>query len=216
MRRAAAGLFARRSQPVLAMRARPGWRALRPWRDRSLRMLSRARRRGPYDRTPCRRSTCAWRAHRPAHARLTTTWPGAPCPARSPMLDGKKAAGAAKTALNLVGDEQRAVLAAEFESPGEIIVVRKDDALALDGFDDETGDLPRPEDTFQCRDIVERHFDAFRQKRPKTGAENTVPVQRERAIRQAMKRVRAIDDPRAAGCSPRKFQCGLDRFSAGI
>ena len=57
------------------------------------------------------------------------------------MLAGEEAAGAAEAGLDLVGDEQRAVLAAQPLRLVQVAVVRQVDALALDRLEDEGGDV---------------------------------------------------------------------------
>src|SRR5262245_19515394 len=83
------------------------------------------------------------------------------------MLNRQKAAGAAESGLDLVDDEQRAVLAAELCRAAQIAVVGNVDALALDWLDDEGREPARREHALQRRKIVERHLDAIRQERPK-------------------------------------------------
>ena len=56
------------------------------------------------------------------------------------MLDGEELAGAAQPGLDLIGDEQRPVLAAQRLNAGEVVLARQVDALALDRLDDEGGD----------------------------------------------------------------------------
>ena len=108
------------------------------------------------------------------HLRVSTaptgTWPPESAFAKqhhvgldAPVLDREEAAGAAEAGLDLVGDEQRAVLAAELGAPREVVVGRHVHALALDRLDDEGRDLARRERALERGEIVERDLDAVRQ-----------------------------------------------------
>jgi hypothetical protein len=64
-------------------------------------------------------------------------------------------AGAADAGLDFVGDEQRAVFAAERERARQELVGRQVDALALDRLDDESRDLLRRQRALERCEIVE-------------------------------------------------------------
>ena len=132
------------------------------------------------------------------------------------MLAGDEAAGAAETGLDLVGDEQRAVLAAEPLRLLQVAVVRQVDALSLDRFEDEGGDVAGLQRALQGDDVVERHAHAVAQQRLEPGAEQLVAVQRQRAHGQAVEGVITVDDLRAAGRGAGELDRPLHRFRAGI
>src|SRR5207245_9882856 len=60
-----------------------------------------------------------------------------------PMLETEHFSGAAKSGLDFVGNEERAVLAAKFLRPRKEIRSRGLAALALNGFDHERGHVTR-------------------------------------------------------------------------
>ena len=72
-----------------------------------------------------------------------------------PVLDREESSGAADSGLDFVGDEQRAVFAAERGRARQKFVGGHVDALALDRLDDEGGDLARRQRLLQCGEIVE-------------------------------------------------------------
>ncbi len=74
-----------------------------------------------------------------------------------PMLEGEPFAGATQAGLHFVADKKRAVLAAEGLSAIVVIVPREFDALALDEFDDEGGDVALFQFVFELGDIAHRH-----------------------------------------------------------
>ena len=133
-----------------------------------------------------------------------------------PVLDREESSGAADPGLDLVGDEQRAVLPAERGGARQKFVGRHVDALALDRLDDEGGDLARRQRLLERCEVVERDCGASRQQRLETAAEIRVVRQRQRAVGQAVKGVVAVDDARASGRAARELDRGLDRFGAGI
>ena len=57
------------------------------------------------------------------------------------MFNGEKLSGASHTRLNLVVDEQRAMLAAQFLSGQQITGVGNVHAFALNGLDDKGSDI---------------------------------------------------------------------------
>ncbi len=73
------------------------------------------------------------------------------------MLNREEFSGAANTGLDLVGDEQRAVFAAQRRRARQEVVAGNVDALALDRFDDESRDLARRQRLFEGGEIVERN-----------------------------------------------------------
>ena len=133
-----------------------------------------------------------------------------------PVLDREEAAGAADAGLDFVGDEQRAVFAAQRSGARQELVGGHVDALALDRLDDEGGDLARRQRLLQRGEIVERDRRAARQQRLEAGAEIGIVGQRQRAVGQAVKGVGAIDDAGPAGGAARELDRGLDAFGAGI
>ena len=72
-----------------------------------------------------------------------------------PVLDREKAAGPADPGLNLVGDKQRAVFAAQRGGTGQKFVTGHVDALALDRLDDKGRNLARGQRLLKRCQIVE-------------------------------------------------------------
>jgi len=61
----------------------------------------------------------------------------------APVLDGKKTAGPPEPGLDFVSNEQGAELSTQIERAAKIVIVRNDDAFALDRLDDECCDFLR-------------------------------------------------------------------------
>ena len=132
------------------------------------------------------------------------------------MLEREKPSGAPEAGLHLVADEQRAVLAAQRLSPGEVPLRRQVDALALDWLDDEGGDFVARKLSSQRIEIAEGDTIAAWQERSEAVAELLVAVQRERAEGQAVEGVACVEDARAPGRRARQLDRGLDRLRAGV
>src|SRR6185436_16869462 len=107
----------------------------------------------------------------------------------APMLDREETASAAKAGLDLVGDEDRSVFAAEFERAAQIAVVRQIYTFALDRLDDEGRDLTRGERFFQRGKIVVIDLNAIRQQGTEPVTENIVADERKSTVGQAVKGV---------------------------
>ena len=133
-----------------------------------------------------------------------------------PVLDRQKFSGAADAGLDLVGDEQRAVFAAQRGGTGQEFVGGHVDALALDRLDEESGDLARRQRPLERGKIVERDRRAARQQRLESAAEIRVLGQRQRAIGETVERMRAMNDARPPGGAAREFDRGFDGLGAGI
>ncbi len=104
----------------------------------------------------------------------------------APMFKGKPLAGATQAGLYLVADEERAVLAAERLRAVVVIVPGELDALALDQFDDERGDVALLQLKLKFRQVA--HGDRFAAGNERTEAlvESGIARHRKRAIAQAM------------------------------
>ena len=74
-----------------------------------------------------------------------------------PVLEAEPLTRATEGCLNLVGDEERAVLPAEFLGSGEVVVGGILDSFSLDGLKDEGGDLTGLEFLFEIFEISELH-----------------------------------------------------------
>ena len=133
-----------------------------------------------------------------------------------PVLDREEFSGAADAGLDLVGDEQRAVFAAERGGPRQEFVGGHVDALALNRLDDEGGDLTRRQRLFQCCEVVEGNLRAAGQQRLEAGTEVRVVHQRQRAVGQPMERVGTGHDAGPAGRAARELDRGLDGFGTRI
>ena len=133
------------------------------------------------------------------------------------MLAGEETAGAAEAGLDLVGDEQRAVLAAQPLRLREIAVVGHVDALALDRLDDEGGDVAASQRALQRGEIVERHARAVPQQRLEAVAEqSSSPLSDSAPIGQAVEGMLAIDDLGPPGGGAGELDRCLDRLGAGV
>src|SRR5262249_10157219 len=126
------------------------------------------------------------------------------------------AAGAPEPGLNLVGDQQGSVTAADIESPLQISVIRQIDAFALDRLDDECCDLAGGEGPVQRLQILGRNFETLRDKRTESVAKQLVAVERQCAQCQTVKCVTAVCDCAAPGGCAGKFQRSLDGFGSRI
>src|SRR5262245_15944794 len=107
------------------------------------------------------------------------------------MLDREEASGAAEPTLNLVGDEQRAVTAANLCGAFQVAVGRHVDALALDRLNDEGRNVVAMQGALERRQIVEGHGRKFRQERLESRAVDAIAVERQRSVRQPVKGVLA-------------------------
>ncbi len=133
-----------------------------------------------------------------------------------PVLIGEPLAGAAEAALDLIGNQQAAVLAAQTLGFGEVAVGDDLAAFSLDGLDDEGGGLAAGEFLFQGRQIVESNPAAAGHQIAESLAEELIAVHRQRAQRQAVKRVLAENNILPAGGAAGEFQGGLDGFGAAV
>jgi hypothetical protein len=80
---------------------------------------------------------------------------------RAVVFDGQEFAGAAHAGLHFVVNEQRAVFAAKLLRLEQIAGGGHVDALALDRFDDERGDVALAQFGFQRGQVVERDHPAI-------------------------------------------------------
>ena len=133
-----------------------------------------------------------------------------------PVLDREKFSGAADAGLNLVGDEQRAVFAAQRCGAGQEFVGGHVDALALDRLDDEGRDLARRQRPVERGQIIEGNRRAARQQRFESGAEIRIVGQRQRAVGKTVEGMRAMNDAGPSGRAARELDRGLDGLGAGI
>ena len=133
-----------------------------------------------------------------------------------PVLDREKSSGAAEPGLDFVGDQQGSIAPAQCRRPRQKFVGGHVDALALDGLDNEGGNLSRRQRLFQRGEIIEGYRSATRQQRLETAAEVGVVGQRKCPIGQAVIGMAAIDDARPTGRSAREFDGSFDTFRPGI
>src|SRR5690606_5404129 len=120
------------------------------------------------------------------------------------------------TGLNFIGDEKRAVLAAQCRRAAEIFVGGKVDPFPLDRLDDEGREVTLPKLALQRLQIVERDRAAFRQKGAEALAEDAVAIQRQRSIGQAVEAMLAVEYAGAAGRGARELDRRFHRFRAGV
>jgi hypothetical protein len=134
--------------------------------------------------------------------------------AEPPVLRGEEAAGAAEAGLDVVDDEQGARRAAQLLRLLEITVRGQVHALALDRLDQEGGHLAAIELPLERIEVTEPHRVAARQQRLEAVAKLLVPVHGQRAEREAVEAVVAVDDARPAACGTRQLYRGLDGLGA--
>ena len=167
-------------------------------------------------RSNTRQHRAGRRPRRPGRSRRTAPWRAAPCRARPPSARTPRTPGAAQPGLDLVGDQQGAMGAAQPRRRRQIVVAREVHALALDRLDHERRDVAAG----SARSSASRSSNGMRTQSPTNGSKRSrkvlVAVQRQRAIGQAVKGVVAEEDRRATGRGPAELDRRLDRLGAGI
>ncbi len=133
----------------------------------------------------------------PESALATQTMSGS---TSGPVLEREPLAGPAQAALDLVADQQAAVLVAQPLGLGQVPVGDHLAALALHRLDDERGRLLGRQRLLQRRQVVERHLGRARRHRAEPLAEELGPVHGQRARPSARGR-RGRSRPRPAGRS---------------
>ena len=144
----------------------------------------------------------------------------------APVLDRPHLAGPPGARLDLVGDEQDAVLVADLAQALEEAVLGDDvAALALDRLDDDRRDLVGRGELVE-QDLVEplevldpavRRVEDARQERPEAGVVLRLRGgQRDRAVRPAVERAEEGDDVRPVGRVAGELDRGLDDLGAGV
>ena len=124
-----------------------------------------------------------------------------------PPLQREPGAGAAKTGLDLVEDEQRAVAPAQDLCGFEIAGRRQCDQAPLDGLDDEGGYVLRAQLGLQAREVTERNARAPGQERAEPLLEELVAHDRERPERDPVEATVTRQQP----WPPRRRASELDR-----
>jgi hypothetical protein len=107
----------------------------------------------------------------------------------TPVLEGEQLARAGEARLHLVNSEESPVAAAELLSAFEITVRRQVHSLALDRLDEEECHVLAAQLTLESVKIAERNLREPRQQRSEAFDEVRIAVRRERAERQAVKRI---------------------------
>src|SRR5207244_5976068 len=118
------------------------------------------------------------------------------------VLVGKKAAGSADSRLDLVANEQGAVLADQGLGGGQKAGWGDMDALAVDGLD-EKGRHITPLQLFVKGVQVAERDPSVRQQRPEPVSKLPGPIDREGAEGESMKGVIAVHDPAPGGGATR-------------
>ena len=132
------------------------------------------------------------------------------------VLPGEPVAGAADAGLDLVEDQERAVLAAELAQAGEVAGRRDvDAALALHRLDDERGRRAVDRGA-RGVEIAERHDGLVAQQRLVGIAVLRLADHLERAERAAVERVLGRDEAHPAGGAVRELQRAVDRLGARV
>ena len=133
-----------------------------------------------------------------------------------PVLRRQKAPGPPHAGLDLVGDQQGAVRAAQPGRRRQIVVVRNIDPLALDRLDHECGDVAPGERPLERLEIIERDARAVADERSEAGAKVLIAAQGHGAVGQAVEGVVAVQDGRAAGRGAAELDRRLRGFGAGV
>ena len=96
------------------------------------------------------------------------------------------------------------------------LVGREVDALALDGLDHEGGHVAAPQLAGQGADVAERDHVGSREQRTEPAAELAAAVQGERAGREAVEGVVAVEDAGPLGGGAGELDRALDRLGARV
>ena len=132
------------------------------------------------------------------------------------MLEAEELARAAEARLHLVDDQQGPVLPAQLLSFLPVLGWRHVNALALDGLDDESGDVPPLQLSAQGLDVGEGDGLAARQEFAETLAELGAPVEGQGAGGEPMEGVLGKEDPGPAGGLPGELDGRFDRLGPGV
>ena len=133
-----------------------------------------------------------------------------------PVLKGEPFARPTQARLHFVEDQERAVLSTQTLRLCEISVGDDLTGFSLDRFDNECSRLFKRKRLFQRRKIVERNLLRAGEKGPETLAEKVGAVQRQRAGRQSMKPVIAIDNVASTGVAASELDRAFDRLGSTI
>jgi hypothetical protein len=98
----------------------------------------------------------------------------------------------------------------------QVIIARQVHSLALDRLDHERGDVAAAERLLQRVQVIEWNLRAGADERPEALAKKLVAAQRQGAVGQAVERVLAVQDFRAAGRGTAELDRRLHRFGPGI
>src|SRR5262249_10293073 len=131
------------------------------------------------------------------------------------VLEGEERPGAPESGLDLVAEQQGAVLVQDPARLTQVAGGRYLHALALDGLDDEGGDaaasyLPR-----EGVEVAEGHHRVW-QKRREAAAELPAAIHGQGPRREAVEGVVAVDDPGPARGAAGELQGGLDGLRAAV
>jgi hypothetical protein len=133
----------------------------------------------------------------------------------SVVLQCEPSAGTPEPGLDLVDDEQRAVVPAKRLRGFEVTLGCKRHHAALDRLDDERSDISCAQLRFQPRQVAERNALAAGQQRAEPFFEELVTDQRERPERDPVEAVVAGEQPRPARRSARELHRRVHGLGAG-
>jgi hypothetical protein len=132
------------------------------------------------------------------------------------VLRRQKAPRRPHPGLDLIGYQQRAVLAAQPGRRRQIVVARQVDALALDRLDHERGDIAPGERSFERIQVIERYARAGADEWCEAVAKRLIAAQRQGAVGQPVESVIAVQDGRSTGRGTAELDRRLDRLDAGV
>ena len=131
------------------------------------------------------------------------------------VLVGEEPSGAAEAGLNLVADQQRAVLVQQRlrlrQEPGR----RHHDAVPLDRLHDQGGDVALAQFCLERGDVAKGNLRAWQQ-RAEACLEFLGAVNRQRPGGQAVEAVPRVQDAALAGRVPGELERGLDGLRAAV
>ncbi len=122
----------------------------------------------------------------------------------------------AESGLHLVDHQQRLVPPAQLLRLLPVLGRGHVDALALDGLDDESGDVPSPQLCAQGRDVAEGHGSRTRQEVAEPLAKLGAAVEGECAGGQPVEGVVGVEDPRATCGLPGELDGRLDGLGTRV
>ncbi len=131
------------------------------------------------------------------------------------MLISEEAPRPAHAGLHLVADQQRPSFPEQLARSGQVSGRRDSHALALNRLDDEGGYVALAQLSLERVQVTEGNG-GVRHERVEAAAEFVGPVDRQRAGREPVEGVVAVEDAGPACRVPGELQCRLDGFRSAV